>query len=599
VENGRWFVVLPDSESALTIARRVQPFACASVAHASGRPWLMGCWAADEIAICSADANRVAVIGTSSATEADLSRWASRGEEPELAGALHLVASLDGRVRVRGSVSGTHRVFHALVGGVTVAADRARTLAWLADAPLDESRLAVRMAYPKPPHPLEDTALWQGVEALAGGSVLTVDPAGAAHVRRWWHAPEPELPLEEGARGLREALLEAVEVRARSREVLGMDLSGGLDSTSLCFLAARTSARLVTVTLKWAAAGNEDAAWADRAAAHLPGCERLVYGPDQLPAFFTGVGSVSDGGWADEPTTDVRESAQQDVIDQEMLARGVGLRLCGHGGDHVVQSPPAYVHDLLRRFPREGLRHAVGYRARYRWPAAATARMLLDRTSYRRWLAAAGDSLTAPPREWPEPWGTSPRLPPWASDDAVAAVAAVLRRAEAEPLDPARGHHARIHEAQNAGRIGRQLTMRGLVSDSPFCDDRVIEACLAVRAEATASPWAYKPLLVRAMRGLVPDEVLARTSKDGSGHEWFSGLKLQRPALAALAEDSLLVRHGLADPDPLRRALLSPQLATVPMQPLEQTLGQEMWLRDLDAHPTPAYLRKEHHAAAH
>ena len=120
-----------------------------------------------------------------------------------------------------------------------------------------------------------------------------------------------------------------------------------------------------------------------------------------------------------------------------------------------------------------------------------------------------------------------------------------------------------------------------------------------MRAEATASPWAYKPLLVRAMRGLVPAEVLARTSKDQSSHEWFSGLKLQRPALAALAEDSLLVRYGLADADPLRRALLSPQLATVPMHPLEQTLGHEMWLRDLEAHPTPAYLRKEHHAAAH
>ncbi|GAA1247058.1 lasso peptide isopeptide bond-forming cyclase [Pseudonocardia aurantiaca] len=599
MDSGRWFLVLPDSEQALAIARRVQPFACGSIAHASGRPWLMGCWAGDGIAVGSSDANRVAAIGTFSATEADLSRWAARGEEPELAGALHLIASLDGRVRVRGSMSGTHRVFHALMDGVTVAADRARTLAWLTGAPLDEGQLAMRMAYPQPPHPMEDTALWQGVEALAGGSVLTVDPTGAAHVRRWWQAPEPELPLEEGAHALRKALLEAVELRARGGGVLGMDLSGGLDSTSLCFLAARTGANLVMVTLRWAAAGNEDAVWADRAAAHLPGCERLVYGPDQLPAFFTGIGSLGDGRSEDEPTMSVREDAQQDAIDQELLARGVRLRLCGHGGDHVVQSPPSYVHDLLRRSPPEALRNAMGYRARHRWPAAATARMLLDRTPYRRWLAAASDSLTAPPTEWPEPWGTSPRLPPWASGDAAAAVAALLRRTEAEPLDPARGRHARIHQAQTVGRLGRQMTMRGLVTDSPFCDDRVIEACLAVRAEATASPWAYKPLLVRAMRGLVPDEVLTRTTKDHSGHEWFSGLKLQRPALAALAEDSLLVRYGLADADSLRRALLSPQLATVPAQPLEQTLGHEMWLRDLEAHPTPAYLRKEHHASAH
>jgi asparagine synthase (glutamine-hydrolysing) len=599
VENGRWFLVLPDSESALAIARRVQPLACESIAHASGRPWLIGCWSADEIVVGSAGANRLALIGMSSATEADLSQWAARDDDPEPAGAFHLIASQDGRVRVRGSVSGTHRVFHALVDGVTVAADRARTLAWLADAPLDEGQLAMRMTYPQPPHPMEDTAMWRGVEALPGGSALTVDPAGAIHVRRWWQAPEPELPLEEGAHALREALLEAVALRARGREVLGMDLSGGLDSTSLCFLAARTGVRLVTVTLKWAAAGNEDAIWADRAAAHLPDCERLVYGPDQLPAFFTGLGSLGDGSSEDEPTIDVRESAQQDVIDQEMAARGVRLRLCGHGGDHVVQAPPAYVHDLLRRSPPEALRHVVGYRARHRWPVAATARMLLDRTPYGRWLAASSESLTAPPAEWLEPWGMSPRLPPWASDDAATAAAALLRRTEAEPLAPARGHHARIHHAQIAGRAGRQLTLRGLVSDSPFCDDRVLEACLAVRPEATASPWAYKPLLVRAMRGLVPAEVLARTSKDGSGLEWFSGLKQQRPALAELAEDSRLVRYGLADADPLRRALLSPQLATVPMQPLEQTISYEIWLHDLEAHPTPTYLRKEQHAAAH
>ncbi|MEJ3652795.1 asparagine synthase-related protein [Actinomycetes bacterium KLBMP 9759] len=568
------------------------------MAHASGRPWLVGCWDAGEIAIGATDVNRVAVIGTSSATEVDLERWVERGVEPAPSGAFHLVASHEGHVRVRGSVSGTHRVYHALVDGVPVAADRARTLAWLAGAPLDENQLAVRMAYPQPPHPMEDTAMWRGVQALPGGSVCEIAPDGAVDVRRWWRAPEPELPLEEGARRLRDALLEAVAVRARGHDVLGMDLSGGLDSTSLCFLAARTGVRLVAVTLKWAAAGNEDALWADRAAAHLPDCERLVYGPGELPAFFTGLGSPGTDS-EDEPVADVREGVRQDVIDREMAARGVRLRLCGHGGDHVVLAPPAYVHDLFRRSPLDAVRRASGYRARHRWPRAATARMLLDRTPYRRWLAAAADSLTAPPADWVDPWGMAPRMPPWASDDAVTLVADMLRRSDAEPLHPARGQHARIHYAQFAGRAGRQLTMRGMVSDSPFCDDKVIDACLAVRPEATASPWEYKPLLVRAMRGLVPAEVLARTSKDGSGHEWFAGLKAQRPALAALAEDSRLVRYGLADAEPLRRALLSPQLATVPMQPLEQTISHEVWLRDLEAHPTPAYLRKEHHAAAH
>lgn len=600
MDNGRWFLVLPDSEPALAIARRVRPYACATFPHASGRPWLMGCWSDGEIALGSTAANRVAVIGTSSAAEPDLQRWAARGVEPHLAGAFHLVASLDGRVRLRGSMSGTHRVFFARTGGVTVAADRARTLAWLTDASPDEGRLAMRMIYPQLPHPMEDTSVWHGVEALAGGSALTMEPTGATTVGRWWQAPEPVLSIEDGALALREALVDAVDLRVRGGGVLGMDLSGGLDSTSLCFLAARSGARLVTVTQQWAAPGNEDAMWADWAAAQLPDVERLVYGPGELPACFTGIGTLGGGEVEDEPTMGVRSNALQGAIDQEMAARGVRVRLCGHGGDDVVQAPPAYVHDLFRRSPREAVRHALGHRAKFRWSAAATARVLLDRSPYRRWLAAAARSLTAPETgsESLDPWGIPPRMPPWASGDAVAAVAAVLREADAEPLHPARGRHARIYQAQFAGRLGRQPTLRGLANESPFCDDRVIEACLAVRAEETASPWAYKPLLVRAMRGLVPDELLARTTKDNSGVEWYAGLNRQRPALAALAEDSRLVRNGLVDADPLRRALLSPQLANVPGQPLEQTIGHEMWLHDVEAHPTPPYLRKDHHAAA-
>ena len=50
---------------------------------------------------------------------------------------------------------------------------------------------------------------------------------------------------------------------------------------------------------------------------------------------------------------------------------------------------------------------------------------------------------------------------------------------------------------------------------------------------------------------------------------------------------------GLAEPDALRRALLSPGLLATGAAALEFTLGAEAWLRDLEAHPRPAYL-KEH-----
>ena len=166
---------------------------------------------------------------------------------------------------------------------------------------------------------------------------------------------------------------------------------------------------------------------------------------------------------------------------------------------------------------------------------------------------------------------------------------------------PSKGNLESLESAQVEvfpvlGRIARQLehstTLAGLPANSPFCDDRVLDACLAMRAQETHTPWEYKPLLVAAMHGLVPDSVLTRTTKDNSSAEWYAGLRTHRAELAALAEESQLIELGLADPDALHRILATPQLYNLPAAALENTLACETWLRDLTAHATPTDHRR-------
>jgi asparagine synthase (glutamine-hydrolysing) len=392
--------------------------------------------------------------------------------------------------------------------------------------------------------------------------------------------------------------VEAVTAWIRPGKVLAADLSGGLDSTSICFLAAQAGAELLTVTLRWAAPGNEDVAWAERASALLPNTERLVYSPEELPAYFTGIGEPTDP--SDEPTAAIRDRAIQAIIAAEMAARGARARLIGHGGDHVVQATPHHLHTLLRRQPRQAVRHARGWQALRRWPATTTARVLLDARSYDRWLSSLANRLTAPTAMTlaPDGWGSELRLPPWASTQAVEALASLLRENAkgTEPLAPTRDQHARLHQAQTAGRVARHIerdtTLAGLPAASPFCDDQVIEACMAVRAQEMHTPWEYKPLLVAAMRGIVPETALTRTTKDNSGAEWYAGLRTHRATLSALAEDSRLVDLGLADPDALRQNMTSPEMCGLPYVALENTLACETWLRDLAAHPEPDIIHR-------
>ena len=596
-----WFVVLPDYEPAFGVAERICRLACRRVAHQSGRPWLVGCWPDEHAVIGSADRIRVILLGQVALSGDELTAKLRQVQSIEqldeltatVAGSFHLVASANGRMRVQGSLSEARRVFFTRVDGMTVAADRADLVAWLCGAGLDMRQVAARMAYGDLPHPLASMALWSGVTGLPGNCALYLDDTGHSRVTRRWSAPEPALSLAEGAAAVRTALIDAVTARVQPGEKLAADLSGGLDSTSLCFLAAQAGAKLITVTLRWAAPGNEDVVWAEQAAGLLPGLERLVYSPDQLPACFTGISRPTEP--SDEPTLAIRDRAIQVAISTEMVARGARTRLIGHGGDHVLQAAPNYLQTLLRRHPRQALRHARGWRALRRWPVADTARVLLDARPYHRWLASLADRLTAPTgmTSAPDGWGGELRLPPWASLRAVEAVTSLLEEnaKAADPLAPTRGQHARLHNAQAAGRIARQLeqltTLAGLPASSPFCDDRVINACLAVRGQETHNPWEYKPLLVAAMHGLVPDSVLTRTTKDNSSAEWFAGLRTHRAELAALAEDSQLINLGLADPDALRQILATPQLCHLPAVTLENTLACEIWLRDLTAHPAP------------
>ncbi|WP_371632165.1 asparagine synthase-related protein [Streptomyces sp. NBC_01259] len=601
-----WFVVVPDRELPSGVMARLRERASGVLSYRSGRPWLLGSWRADGMVAVSAGGRMLAVVGTSSTTAADLAARLKRagsiaGLEQAMDGvhgSFHVAAFLDGRGYVRGSAAGAHRLYRAVVGGVTVCADRATTLAWLTGAEPDPVQLAARLAAPNLPYPLAGAAMWSGVDAVPPGEALHWEPDGACRTAVWWQPPPAELPLAEAAARLRGALREAVALRVRPGQMLGADLSGGMDSTSLCFLAAEAGASLITSTLHWDTPGNQDHHYAAHAAERLPRVEALVFPSAELPPLFTGLDERREPG--QEPSAALRDLARRQHTAREMRTRGAVLRLSGHGGDHMVVPPAAYIHALLRRSPHTALRHMAGHKARSRWPLGATAGMLLRTQSYPSWLSAAGSRLREPAGSEPRTWGERPALPPWASGQAVDQVAGLLCHTaeQAQPLDTDVGRHAWIHQMREAGRIAGLLRAAGtsmdLPVDSPFCDDAVMNACLTVRPEDAGSPRSYKPLLAAAMDGLMPPYLLERTTKDHCGPDWYRGLKTHRRQLADWADTSHLVAAGLADEDKLRRVLLNPGMHRGGAPGLENTLGVEVWLRDLSAHPVPAHLTDRH-----
>jgi asparagine synthase (glutamine-hydrolysing) len=94
-----WFVVLPDDDAGSSVAIALRDHAAQQLSHASGRPWLLGCWAEGAVTTGQAGDTRIAVMGQHAVMADDLAR---------AAGQIRVVTDLD---RLARSLVGSFHLF--------------------------------------------------------------------------------------------------------------------------------------------------------------------------------------------------------------------------------------------------------------------------------------------------------------------------------------------------------------------------------------------------------------------------------------------------------------------------------------------------------
>jgi asparagine synthase (glutamine-hydrolysing) len=594
------FFVLPDCEAASHLLPGLPPGPSSgssdsrrTVRHASGRPWLVGHWDEADLLLVRAGDNQLAVAGP---TDLDprcaehLLSGASRVEHIDslvgsLAGCGHVVASVGGQVRAQGSLSTARQIYHTVVGGAGVASDDAGLLRVLADAQLDVETLATRLLAPSgAPWPLLSRPVWRGIQAVPAGAWLRLNSEGGVETVRHWSAPPSDLRLQDAAQVLRQELNRAISVRV-GRGAVSADLSGGLDSTALCFLVAEQGPGLTTVHVRPIDGGNRDSRFADIAAAALPRAHHLVIGADRGENLFdvpAGAGRAENEGpflWA---------GGHGHVHDVSTLvaARGSRTHLVGLGGDELFGPMPAWMWSLVRS---DGLRawSVVSRRRKLnRWGLLPLIRGLADRDDFGAGLRRLAGALTDRPPGLREPdlsWSGALRMPPWATSGAVDAVRTRLcEAASTEPLAPDRTQHQLLASIVFEGSIVRQVGALsadyGVSWAAPFLDDRVVEAAMRLRPADRTGLAMMKPLLSQAVPEM-PSAVRNRKDKGEFSAELHEGLRRNKSALLALCDDSALAGLGLIDPDRLRAMLRDPGPLASDLAAFENTLAIESWVR--------------------
>lgn len=586
----QWFVVLPDIDGSRAVAGQILSRATHVVNYDSGHPWLAGVWDTDSFRLLSTNAGRLALVGQYSTASAEGLRNARSIDSvtESLPGSYHVIAQLADRMRVRGTASGVRRVYHCRHDGITIASDRAEILAGLIGHQVDERELALRLVVPIAPHPLGDNSVWQGVRAVPPDSDLEFDIAtGSTRECRRWRAPVPTLPLTEAANRVRTALSDAVDARTSAGGLIGSDLSGGMDSTSLCFLAARGDSRVVAYTCLSLDPADDDLQWAKLAAERMPHVEHEIVPADEIARHYADLGVPAEP--FDEPCLPIAERARLRSALRRPRERGARLHLTGFGGDELASGSSSYLRGMLWRDPWHALHLARVYRATFRWSWWETLQLTGRVRSYRSWFrnSLAEPRPSEPNQTIPVDWGYPAKLPSWMPSDAVAFIRDIFRAAaeDASPIDADPSQHFHLTCLRGSARIVAQFEQvaanTGVTLAAPFYDDAVVEAFLSARPDERSTPWQYKPLLTTAMRGIVPSENLARITKAGSPVHEITGRRLHRGILSALWDDSQLARLGLIDVARLREMFEDSRQMDAQQDAYHRTLAAELWLRDV------------------
>ncbi|MFD3512138.1 asparagine synthase-related protein [Streptomyces sp. NPDC058657] len=623
-----FFVVLPDTAEGEAAAGHLRSAADAApgpadrgswhtAAHPSGRPWILARLLVRNLVKVTRGDDALVLIGSHRTPAVTLDAVLGPARDTldlhrrltALPGLGHVVSRIAGETCVRGTASGHRRVYHAAHAGHRVASDRPAVLAHLTGAALDEGALALRLL-DYVPHPLRERPLWHGIEEIdpAYALLLAGGAPGAVpgfSVRRWWQPPVPRLTAAEGAPLVAAALAASVAAHLEGRTKVSGELSGGMDSTSVTFLAQRAGAPDTTLlTVAARDSRSEDEVWAERGvrearrAAESEGgtrrIEHTVVPAEEAPLFYADLRGTG-GELLDEPFPVAPARARAAMLLGRAAATGSEYHLTGYGGDELFNGLASACQDLLPGKPLKAWNRISALRHQSGWPLLPTLRGMLFPPAFGNWLAGSLiDTATADSRTPQVSWGMRQAMRPWLTPKAKELIREEFRRAaqRAQPIAPRPGRHMDLDTVRLGARyfqamedVGAGL---GLPVAAPFFDDRVVEAVLAVRVEDRVVPWRYKPLLVEALRGVVPDGLLSRTTKDHMSADDIQGLREHAPQLRELWEGSLLAERGLIDAGQLRKLADDPYSPLLQQHPIDSTVSCEAWLRTAqDAWPAP------------
>lgn len=595
-------VVLPDAPVPPALLERI--LQCAGTVlfrHPSGCPWIVG---PDGQRVAYAENRDIAaVLAGNSATlfaddlarliegkksVAELDTVAARLAEGDLV----FFAREGNRMRSQAPAFLTRSLCWTTVNGVPLISDDQFTVKSIAGLRPDPAVLASRLTDAEISHAFGLRSVWQGVHTVGPGEWLDSRADRAPRRVVWWRPPRPDRSAAELADDLREAVIEALLLRTNGRREVSADLSGGLDSTTLCFFLGELGIKPHTLFLASADVANNDHRWADRAASELGSDHRAVPYDSVIPHLLderTGTVATAPEG----PGIANTALASVPMIEELMGDTGTTLHLNGHAGDALFGSVSTMLWSLFHSGEPGRYRAIWRFRVLNRYPIGQTLRMVARNGSYLRDLLRISthaldgrdEGIAGHSR-----WVPLPKVHPALTETARRHLRRLAEEAAAEErheLSDDRMVHQILDYLVVHGNVVRRMNQAaaptaGIAFDSPYLHRRVVEAALSLRVGERVRQRPAKPLLAAARPPGMSLDYFTRPDKGDYTAEVFAQHRAVKPVLRRLfADGSALEDLGLISAERVLRMNDRYAIDGTAYTDLDNIMIAERWLRSV------------------
>jgi asparagine synthase (glutamine-hydrolysing) len=436
-------------------------------------------------------------------------------------------------------------------------------------------------------HPETWRSPYKNILAVEPGHLVTVGTSTAIRTERFWNPNRnSEIRYQSDAEyeeHFRQLFRDAVRCRLRATGPVWLELSGGLDSSSIACIAddiiekgEAAGARLDTISyLEDEAATSYDRKFLSVLAASRGKSGHLFRGQGHWVRFVS-----PEASFISKPSTSLCVAGSHERLCQLMANDGARVLLNGLGGDQVLWSIPTASPELADLvFQRSPL---LLHKQLQIWSH------LLKRPYWQLlWREAAGPLL---PESLVGGWQSDIKPAPWLERDFVNKTG--LRQRLLPPKDPLgyRLPSSRM-QARNIFFIISSIATGNYWEDAayersyPFLHRPLVEFLMAIPFEQKLRPGETRSLMRRALKDLVPEKILQRRSKGVVGEAFCRGLDKEWHVLRPMLMSSRACSRGYVNQDALITAVnLARHGKTYDICTLLQTIALEIWLRSLEYH---------------